>query len=209
MQPGINQRLVQRVVEQPAHEAAQRLRSDADAVASLERVGEMLDLAQRLEVAFFIPFGGFAGAPLLLTVLLATLAVTHTAMVGLWVLAVLAILFVVGTDIGVPAMVAVVASVGAVALTAWKWVAPRCPNQPWLLLVDTWLERIGRTILLLVATTGVVFVAWQVMIDKPGVLAPVYVFLYLLLLYPLFLALRIGLEPRCRLPHVRHPNESA
>jgi hypothetical protein len=153
-------------------------------------------LPRGLVVAFFVPFGGFAGVPLLLTVLLATLAVTHTAMVGLWVLAVLATLFVVGTDIGVPAMAAVVASVGAVALTAWKWVAPRWRNQPWLLLVDTWLERIGRTILLLVATTGVVFVAWQVVTDKPGVLAPVYVFLYLLLLYPLFLALRIGLEPR-------------
>jgi integrase/recombinase XerC len=51
MQPGINQRLIQRVVEQRAHEAAQRLRADAEAVASLERVGEMLDLAQRLEAA--------------------------------------------------------------------------------------------------------------------------------------------------------------
>jgi len=51
MQPGINQRLVQRVVEQRAHEAAQRLRTDTEAVASLERVGEMLDLAQRLEAA--------------------------------------------------------------------------------------------------------------------------------------------------------------
>ena len=51
LHPGINQRLVQRVVEQRAHEAAQRLRADAEAVASLERVGEMLDLAQRLEAA--------------------------------------------------------------------------------------------------------------------------------------------------------------
>ena len=51
MQPGVNQRLVQRVVEQRAHEAAQRLRTDTEAVASLERVGVMLDLAQRLEAA--------------------------------------------------------------------------------------------------------------------------------------------------------------
>jgi site-specific recombinase XerD len=51
MHPGINQRLVQRVVEQRAHEAARRLRDDAEAVTSLERVGEMLDLAQRLEAA--------------------------------------------------------------------------------------------------------------------------------------------------------------
>jgi integrase/recombinase XerC len=51
MQPGINQRLVQRVVEQRAHEAAERLRTDAKAAESLERTGEMLDLAQRLEAA--------------------------------------------------------------------------------------------------------------------------------------------------------------
>jgi site-specific recombinase XerD len=51
MHPGVNQRLVQRVVEQRAHEAAQRLRTDAEKVELLERVGEMLDLAQRLEAA--------------------------------------------------------------------------------------------------------------------------------------------------------------
>jgi integrase/recombinase XerC len=49
MHPGINQRLVQRVVEQRAHEAAERLRLDAQSVSSLERVGVMLDLAQRLD----------------------------------------------------------------------------------------------------------------------------------------------------------------
>jgi site-specific recombinase XerD len=47
--PGVNQRLVQRVVEQRAHEAAARLRLDATVISSLERVGMMLDLAQRLE----------------------------------------------------------------------------------------------------------------------------------------------------------------
>jgi len=51
MQPGINQRLVQRVVAQRAHAAAERFRSDAQTIASLERVGVMLDLAQRLEEA--------------------------------------------------------------------------------------------------------------------------------------------------------------
>ncbi len=153
-------------------------------------------LPRGLVVAFFFPFGGFAGVPLMFTVLLAALAVTRTAMVGLWVLAVLAILLVVGTDIGVSAIVAVIASAGAVALTAWKWIAPHWHNQPRLLLVDTWLERTARTILLLLATDGFVFVAWQVVTDKPGLLAPAYVFLYLLLLYPLFLALRVGLEPK-------------
>jgi site-specific recombinase XerD len=51
MHPGINQRLVQRVVEQRAREAAQRLREDAEKVTSLERSAAMLDLAQRLEMA--------------------------------------------------------------------------------------------------------------------------------------------------------------
>jgi hypothetical protein len=117
-------------------------------------------------------------------------------MVGLWVLAVLAILLVVGTDIGVPAIVAVIASAGAVALTTWKWIAPRWHNEPRLLLVNTWLERTGRTILLLLTAVGFGFVAWQVVTDKPGWLAPVYVLIYLILLYPLFLALRVGLEPK-------------
>jgi site-specific recombinase XerD len=51
MHAGINQRLVQRVVEQRAHEAAERLRSDAQKISSLERIGVMLDLAQRLDKA--------------------------------------------------------------------------------------------------------------------------------------------------------------
>ena len=152
-------------------------------------------LPRGLVVAFFVPFGGFGGAPLMFTVLLAALAVTQTAMVGLWVLAVLAILSVVGTDFGVPAIVAVIVPAGAVALTAWKWIAPRWHGEPRLLVVDTWLERTGRTIPLLLAAVGFVFIAWQVVTDKPGLLAPVYVLFYLLLLYPLFLALRVGLEP--------------
>jgi site-specific recombinase XerD len=51
MRPGVNQRQVQRVVAQRAHEAAARLRADAQTVPSLARIGELLDLAQRLEQA--------------------------------------------------------------------------------------------------------------------------------------------------------------
>jgi hypothetical protein len=153
-------------------------------------------LPRGLVVAFFVPFGGFGGAPLMFTVLLATLAVTQTAMVGLWVAAALAILLVVGTDIGVPPMIAVIASAGAVALTAWKWIAPRWHGEPRLFVVDTWLQRTGRMMMLLLAAVGFVFVAWQVVTNKPGWLGPVYVILYLCLLYPLFLALRVGLEPK-------------
>lgn len=153
-------------------------------------------LPRGLVVAFFVPFSAFAGAPLMFTVLLATLAVTHTAMVGLWVLAVLAILSVVGTDFGVPAIVAVIALAGAIALTAWKWFIRRRHGTPWLLMVDIWLERIGRAILLLLAVFGLWTVASGIMTDKPVLLGLVAIFIYLLLLYPLFLALRVGLQPK-------------
>jgi site-specific recombinase XerD len=49
MHPGVNQRLVQHVVEHHAHTAAARVRLDAQSISSLERVSVMLDLAQRLE----------------------------------------------------------------------------------------------------------------------------------------------------------------
>jgi hypothetical protein len=148
-----------------------------------------------LAVLFFIPFGIAGGTPLMLTVLVATLGMTQPAAIGLWVLAALAILLVVGTDIDVPTIVAVIALAAAVALTAWKWIALRWRCKPGLLHVDTWLERVGRTILLLLAVAGFGFVAREVMTDKPGMLGPVYVLFYLILLYSLFLALRVGLEP--------------
>ena len=61
--------------------------------------------------------------------------------------------------------------------------------------VDTWLERLGRTLLLLLATSGFGIVAREITNDKPGLLGAVYVLCYVVLLYPLFLALRVGLEP--------------
>jgi hypothetical protein len=149
-----------------------------------------------LVVIFFIPFGIAGGFPLMLTVLLATLGVTQRAVIGLWVLAALSILLVLGSDIAVPASVAVIVPAIAVALTVWKWIVRRRRGRPKLLQVDTWLERIGRAILLLLAVAGFGFVAREVVTDKPGLLAPVYVLFYLILLYTLFLALRVGLAPR-------------
>jgi site-specific recombinase XerD len=49
MHPGVNQALIQRVVEQHEHEAVTRIRSEAQSVSSLERGSVVLDLAQRLE----------------------------------------------------------------------------------------------------------------------------------------------------------------
>ena len=157
-------------------------------------------LARGLAVLFFIPFGIGGGMPLMLTVLLVTLALTRQAVLGLWILAALAILLVTGTDSGVPPIIAVIAPAGAVALTVWKWVALRWRGGSRTLVIDTWLERIVRALLLLLAIAGVGFVAREVMTDKPGLLAPIYILFYLILLYPLFVGLRVGLEPSGR-PH--------
>jgi hypothetical protein len=152
--------------------------------------------ARGLAVIFFLPFGIAGGTPLMLTVLLATLGLTQPALIGLWALAALALLLRVGTDIGIPTIVVIIVPAGAIALTAWKLIARRWHSESWITNVDTWLDRIGRAILLLLAAAGFGFVAREVVTDKPGLLGPVYVLFYLILLYPLFLALRVGLEPR-------------
>ena len=136
----------------------------------------------------------------MLTVLLVTLAVTHSAVVGLWVLAVLALLLVVATDIGVPVIIAIMTSAGAVTLTVWKWMTPRWKGRLGFMRVDTWLERLGRALLLLLATSGFGVVVREITNNKPGVLGAVYILYYIVLLYPLFLALRVGLEPLAPLP---------
>lgn len=153
-------------------------------------------LPRSLVVAFFIPFGMAEGLILMLTVLAATLAVTQRAVVGLWVLAVLSFLLAVGTDIGVPPIAAGSALACAVALTTWKLIVRRWRDGHKFLLVDAWLERIMRIPLLLLAVGGIGFVTREVVTGKPGLLGTLYVFFYLILLYPLFLALRVGLEPR-------------
>jgi site-specific recombinase XerD len=48
LRPGVNQRLVQRIVTQRAHEAAERLQRDAEREGDLARASELLDLARRL-----------------------------------------------------------------------------------------------------------------------------------------------------------------
>jgi hypothetical protein len=126
----------------------------------------------------------------------ATLGITQRAVVGLWVLAGLVMLVALGTDIVIPTIITVSAPAGAIALTGWKWSIHRWHGAPWVLTVDIWLERIGRAILLLLAAFGLWTVASGIMTGKPGLVAPVYVILYLCLLYPLFLALRVGLEPK-------------
>ncbi len=153
-----------------------------------------------LAVIFFIPFGIAGGLPLMLTVLVATLGITQRAMIGLWVVAGLVMLVAVGTDIVIPMIVTVIAPALAIAWTGWEWSIRRWHGAPWLRAVGIRLERIGRAILLLLAAFGLWTVASGIMNDKPGVIGLMAVFFYLLLLYPLFLALRVGLAPRASAP---------
>jgi len=152
-------------------------------------------LPRSFVVMFFLPFGIAGGMPLMLTVLLLTLAVTHGAVVGLWVLAALALLLVVATDIGVPAIVALMMSLGAITLSVWKWMTPRWKGRLGVVRVDRWLDRLGRALLVLLATSSFGVVVREITTTKGWVLGAVYILYYIGLLYPLFLALRVGLEP--------------
>ena len=51
MQPGINQRLAQRVIKQRAVEAAERLEQDAKRALSLDQAGRLVELARKLRKA--------------------------------------------------------------------------------------------------------------------------------------------------------------
>ena len=92
-------------------------------------------LCRALVVLTFIPFGFAGGAPLMLTVLLATVGFTQTG---------------------------------------WP--------------------RSVRAIPLLLAVAGVVLVSWEIVKDKPGMLAALYVLFYLVLLHPLCIGLSTGLQ---------------
>lgn len=150
-------------------------------------------LPRSLAVFFFLPLGIAGGAPLMITVLLATLGATGQVVFGAWVLAAFALFWEAN---GGPLVLAVLMPIVALALTVWKWLRPRWYTQPRLLWLDTWLNRIVRTLLLLLAAFGFGFIAWEVASGKPGWLAPLNVLFYLFLLYSLFLALRVGLAPR-------------
>lgn len=153
-------------------------------------------LTRSLAVLFFLPFGIAGGAPLMLTVLLSTLALTQPAVIGFWVLAALTLLLSVGTDIAIPTIVGVIVPTLAVALTVWKWMIARRAERASAQRIDAWIEQGGRGILLLLASAGVWAVAQDIVRDKPSALAFVAILCYLILLYPAFVALRVGLAPR-------------
>ena len=153
-----------------------------------------------LVVLSFIPFGIAGGLPLMLTVLVATLGITQRALTGLWVIAGLLLLVAVATDIVLPTPVTIGVPVVALAWTAWEWLVHRRHGAPWSRTAAIWLDRIGRAMLLLLAACGLWSVAAEIMAGKPGLLGVLAVCFYLLLLYPLFLALRVGLAPRASTP---------
>ncbi len=152
--------------------------------------------ARSLAVIFFIPFGAAGGTPLMLTVLLAALGLTQRAAVGLWVVAGLALLLATATDLGVPMQAAYLALALAAALTLWSWLARRWQDKPWVAAADRWIERGGRLVPLLLAAAGFAWVARSVLEARPGLPGVVALILYVALLVPLLLALRVGLSPR-------------
>ena len=155
-----------------------------------------------LVVVSFLPFGIAGGLPLMLTVLVGTLGITQHAVVGLWVLTGLVTLVAVGTDIDIPTIVTVSTPIGAIALTVWDWAFRRRQGIAWLRTANVWIDRAGRATLLLLAAFGVWTVAVEIMADKPPLLGLAAIILYLILLCPLFLALRVGLKPKA--PAVAH-----
>lgn len=148
-----------------------------------------------LVVVFFLPFGVAGGGPLMLTVLMATLAATQP-IGGLWLLAALALLLSVGTDLGVPLPLAGGLFVTAIGLTTGQWLARR---KQWF-TVQQWLIRLARGLFGLLALLGLGWVAQEIGATQPGEVTILALGLYLLLLYPLFWALRIGLAPRDQAP---------
>jgi hypothetical protein len=127
--------------------------------------------ARAAVVTAFLLLGIGPGAPLVFSVLAFTLALTQSAFLDAWLLAV------------------------AAALTRRRWALQCAADGHPVHRANPWLERGMRAVLLLLALAAFGFVAWQVVTDKPGLLAPLYILFYLLLLCPLFLGLRVGLAP--------------
>ena len=152
-------------------------------------------LPRGLVVMFFLPFGIAGGLPLMLTVLVFTLGVTQPPLMGLWVVAGLALLVSLGTDLGLPPLVAALLVVSALGLTGWIGLTRQRHGDGWR-FVTRWLERLTRAFLLGLALVGFGFVVRDLLRDHPVALAMTYGLLYLGLLIPLYWGLRAGLQPK-------------
>jgi hypothetical protein len=147
-------------------------------------------LPQAACVVTFIPFGAAGGAPLMLNVLLATLALTQSSVAVAWTIAPLAVLA--GTVGDGPIAIAIALPILAIALTVWKCLVVRT-GRVWIRL-DWWVDRLVQATAMLLAAGTFAMVCWEVIKAEPTLFAFVYVLYYVLLLVPLFVGLRMGLQ---------------
>ena len=143
----------------------------------------------------------------MLTVLLATLAVTWPAVPRIILTVVVLLILAVTAASGETLIAAVLLVTLALTYVAWVLVARRA-SQRGMRLLKLWRSRIAREFLLVAAAGVFVAVSVQIITDKPGMIGPAYVAMYLLLLCPLFLGLRIGLQSATQPPHSEVENLS-
>lgn len=139
-------------------------------------------------VITFLPFGGAGGGPLMATVFLGTLALTQRALVGAWILSIPAAVM----GVSGPRPYAFAVPAVALVLSAWTWAVRRDQS---LQRADRWIDLALRAVPLAGAAALFVHIARDIIRDKPEPRSLLYVLLYLLLLYPLYLGLRVGFGP--------------
>jgi hypothetical protein len=162
-------------------------------------------LPRTLGVIFFVFFGFGGGLPLMLTVLLATLSLYQSVLVGIWTTAMLTALVVLSTRIDAPTFVVIIALVYAAGVTVWKWAGARRGGDTFV-RIDRWVDYGARVLLLLLALAGFGSVVQEILHAKSWLLTVIYSFLYLLLLSPVFLGLRVSLKPRDSIAHKEAQN---
>lgn len=147
-----------------------------------------------LVVIFFLSFGVAGGIPLMLTMLIFTLGITQSPIIGLWVVTGLTLLVRMATDINIPQWLADSLLISAVGFTVWTWLIHKRPDNR-LQFVNRWFNRVVRLLLVMLALIGVGTVAWEIMSNHAIGYAVLYVLFYLVLLSPLFWGLRVAFAP--------------
>lgn len=156
-----------------------------------------------LTVVLFIPFGVAGGGPLMLTVLLATLAIgwpdASWVIAGLrrlprwsFALALVGIALAISYYQGISPGLILFASCAS-AWTAWTVAWPRVGAEA-RILIQRWLARIVRAAFLSLAAFLLVLVCQEIIHDNPDVRSVPYIAMYLVLLCPLVFALNIALR---------------
>jgi len=157
-------------------------------------VGWRQYVSRSLAIIFFLPFGVAGGVPLMLTMLIFTLGITQSPIIGLWVVTGLTLLLRLATDISIPQWVAGILLISTVGFTVWTWLIHKRPDDR-LQFVNMWFNRVARLFLIVLALIGVGIVAWDIMSNHAIGFAVLYMLFYLVLLYPLFWGLRVALAP--------------